>query len=147
MSNFWLFKKHSQAIQITPYKYLEFRNIIYNVTEFTPAQSNDPKRLIFNWDCINPKFTFWFDYIGCETEISECMKKSSLSLHQKVFVETLSDEPIIIVDTIYFIENWNDFINANQGMGSLVISENMELLMEFTDDAEYLLYSNFPIKP
>ena len=68
-----------------------------------------------------------------------------LSNHDYILLDTQFSDPIFRIKTEYFIENWDDFISANNGMGSIVSSEDFSLLMEFTNDHSYQLYSNFSI--
>jgi hypothetical protein len=46
----------------------------------------------------------------------------------------------------YFIENWLDFVDANGGQGSVMVTADYDLLLEFTNDSAHLLFSNFKVK-
>lgn len=144
LNNVWWVKKHRQYIKFTDFSYEEFRKKIFNETLFKPNMKNE--ETIFNWNEIMPNYSFFFDFEGKEKEIAEQMRNSQLIIYPKVYIETSANTPVIEVDTAYYINNWNDFERANSGMGIFVVTKGFELLMEFTDDAKYLLFSNFKIK-
>jgi hypothetical protein len=78
--------------------------------------------------------------------VTAWLYRSKLIEHDTVLVDTASGIPIIETSALFFIEHWYDFALANHGMGSFVITKDYKLLIEFTDDARYMLYSNFEIK-
>lgn len=90
-------------------------------------------------------FSFYYDYIGNE-EISVLLKNSRLcNPERRIILELNPNNPIIELPSILFSECWEDIINENS-FGVSGISTDGELVFEFTDDTDYLLYSNFPIK-
>lgn len=79
-------------------------------------------------------------------QISEWLSKSALVNYDHLIIELGYEEPIIQVKTNVFAKNWDDFVAASGFMGITCLTSDGKLLMEFSDDAEYQLYSNFRIK-
>jgi hypothetical protein len=142
---FWLFEKYKEFIVQTNITSKSFRLIeLPRHTKCELAKENDYNCLI-DWTVIDPHYSFFFDYEGCEFDITTKMRNSELHLTDSLFVETTSSNNIIKVPTEIFILNWYDFIIANQGFGSIVVSTDFKYCMEFTDDFKYFLFSNFKI--
>ncbi|MEO6832355.1 MAG: hypothetical protein ABI378_08075 [Chitinophagaceae bacterium] len=146
MENHWLIKKHRHNIEITTMSSKDFRWKINDETPFEMDSSENPYNAVFAWEKIVPSYGFFFDFVGIEELLPILLKNSSLQAHKTLLVETGSNVPIIKISTDYFVQHVIDFIDANQGMGSIIISEDLELLMEFTDDYKYYAFSNFSIQ-
>jgi hypothetical protein len=143
INRFWLFNKHKGHLEITNYTYLNYRKCI---GERTPFKINlIDAETVLNWHQ-QESYSFFYDFEGCEYIIEAYLKESSLINSQNLFIEMPADIPVIKVNTLYFISNWYDFIKANNEMGTLISSEDFKYVLEFTDDAKYLLYSNFKIQ-
>jgi hypothetical protein len=107
--------------------------------------SNPDIKTFVNWRSI-AHFKFAYEYQNCEQEVKEMLRRSNLC--KGVFyllVEQGNNMPMIKVENHYFVEYWYDFLAENGFMGTTVISEDGKFVLEFTDDTDYLLYSNFPI--
>ncbi len=143
----WYYKKHQQEITVLEFgkNASDFWKHISNKTGFQLSDEKNIDELIFDWNNILPHYNIPFDYVGCEKEIERLLLESILSQHEYVLFDIEYSDPIFKVKTEYFIKNWDDFISANHGMGSVVCSENFDLLLEFTNDHSYLIYSNFSI--
>lgn len=143
--NFWLFNDFANDIVVTDYSAKQLWEKLESDNIY-PLNSNPNIDTLFAWDKINNSHNFFFKYIDCEIDIITHLYKSKLIEHDIVLVDTAPKMPMIETSAIFFIEHWFDFALANKGMGSFVITKNYELLIEFTDDARYMLYSNFKIK-
>jgi hypothetical protein len=143
--DFWMYKKHYRNIQITDLNYKQIRNSIseYLPINFSKLQRDDNS--VFDWESVSVHYSFFYDFPKSEIIISDFLKRSELNGKGNVLIETQADIPVINVCKMYFIENWFDLTNSIVGMGSIVVSDDYKLLMEFTDDAKYLLHSNFSI--
>ena len=106
----------------------------------------DEIETIINWKLVNPKYNFFYDYIGNE-EISKFLKKSPISNYKNIYIYLNYNDPIIEINTNAFIDKWEDLLASTGYSGLLVFTDNGRHFMEFTDDSSYQLYSNFPIKP
>lgn len=145
LTDFWLLKKHKGNFEITNFDYKQFRAKVFAESIFMESEENSELESVFNWDVIRPSYNLKFDFIGNEEYIKSKLVNSELLNHPYVFVETLACIPILRVSTKYFIQNWFDFISANQGMGSIVITDDLKFILEFTNDASYVLYTNFRV--
>lgn len=148
MRNFWLYDKHKKEVEYTELDSKALRFKINSDTKFKFRTSdNNPYNTLFDWDRIKPSYNFFFDFDNNEDIIKKQLSESKLKSSSFVYIETLSDIPIIRTRTEYFIANWIDFVAANAGQGSICITDDFKLLMEFTDDFKYYLFSNFIISP
>jgi len=146
LEDFWLYKKHRRNVEYTSLNSKELIQIIDSKTLFKYCDSEDNSyNAMFDWSIIKPSFGFFFDFENNETIIKERLGNSELNNTSYIYIETLTNIPIIKTKTDYFIKNWLDFVSANTGMGSFCITEDFKLLMEFTDDYKYFLLSNFSI--
>lgn len=146
MENHWLFQKHRANILTTGINISEFRRMISEEAGI-PLASKNEFNYYFDWGKITPSFSAFYDFENCEKILKEFLLKSKLINSDKVLIETSSTLPIIELSTNYFIEFWDDFVFANGGLGSAVVSTKFDLIMEFTDDRKYFLFSNFKIFP
>lgn len=148
MEDFWLYNKHQKQIEFTEFNSNELHSKIDSDTEFKLFRSDQNEfNTLFDWDYIKPSYSFFFDFDNNDDYIKKKLRESKLKNSSFVYIETLSDVPIIRTSTEYFIANWVDFVNANAGQGSICITDDFKLLMEFTDDFKYYLFSNFLIVP
>lgn len=146
MKDFWLLKKHRHEIEYIDFSSNTFRQKIDAETSFKLSRSkSNLYNFSFDWFEINPSFGFFYDFENNESAIKKRLEQSKLIDSTYIYIETLSNIPIIKTKIEYFIRNWFDFVNANAGMGSFCITDDYKLLMEFTDDCKYFLFSNFPI--
>lgn len=142
----WLFKKHGKFIEVVKsVNTQEFWNEISLHGNFPLNFANDNDETIFDWNNITPKFGFNFNYENSTKEIIQFLNASRLSSYNFILIEFEISGPVLKVPTSYFIDNWEDFINANVGMGSVACSPDFKLLLEFTNDHSFFLMSNFEI--
>jgi hypothetical protein len=140
--NNWILKKHLKNIRVVSETYLPFykdflreKNIIIN-DDLAKSHS------FINWNLYANKYSFFYDYEGCEDEIQSLLKKSDLINTKSIFMDFGYNNPIIQVETKYFVDNWYDFVKGAQ-YESTIISEDATLIMEFIKG--YDLISNFLI--
>lgn len=89
---------------------------------------------------------FFYDFDGSEDEISQLLLNSPLTTgHQYLIMEYGFNGPIIRVSVNLFIGNWYAFIKSAI-QGAVVLSEDGKCVMEFSDDSDFLLYSNFEMQ-
>lgn len=126
----------------------EFRIVDFDLKEKLAELCIPLKELgtFIDWELISPKYNFFYDYEGNEDEISCLLKESSINDYEKIYLDIGCNEPLIEINTDAFIDKWDDFIASNGYSGIFVFTSDGRFFMEFTDDAEYQLYSNFIIK-
>ena len=100
---------------------------------------------LIDWDQIQNKFSFFFNYENCEDDISELMSKSLLFDSGDLIIEIGYDEPVIKINANSFIKNWYDYFAASGFMGISFICEKHNYFGELTDK-EFNLISNFRIR-
>jgi len=100
---------------------------------------------VIDWDKINPKYNFFYDYEGNEIDIPIKLKKSSINNYSKILVDIGCGNPLVEVNTSIFIEKWENFVASNGYSGIVVFTNDGKFFIEFTDDSDYQLYSNFLI--
>lgn len=141
----WLFEKYNNFIEHTDITNRDYRmKFISDNSNFNLSKLNDCNSLL-DWDVISPHYLCCYDLIEIHKSIDENLIKSDLINSNFLYVETNSKNNIIIVPTNLFVKNWEDFISANQGMGSIILSIDFKYCMEFTDDYKYILHSNFKV--
>jgi len=131
---------HITNIQVVSFYYWEFKNLLSQDL----FNSDKSIKRFLNWEVINPKFSFWYNYVGCEDEIKNYLLKSPLAKKERIIMTIAADKPIISMKTSYFIENWYDFISMANHL-CIVWSDDKECIMEF-NYYEDRLFSNFGIK-
>lgn len=99
-----------------------------------------------DWGLVEPKYNFFYDYDNNEDEISNFLGKSLINNYEKIYLDIGCKEPLIEINTDTFINKWEDFVASNGYSGIFAFTDDGRYFMEFTDDAEYQLYSNFRIK-
>lgn len=143
--DYWLYTKFKSEIQLMSFSDEIFiQNICkkFNLTNDYNPEYNE--RL--NWSQIVPRFSFPFNYLNNEESVASFFYQSELRKFEYVFIEALYNLPVFKIKTTVFMKNWYELIEGNVAMGCIVTSDNYDLLMEFTDDADSLLISNFQIK-
>lgn len=143
--NNWCFKKYREFITVLNESYPKY---YYSLLIENGFKINDEKdaRTVVDWKKIDKKFSFFYNYEGCEEGVSTHLRKSAIVAEEFLIIEFGYNLPIIKLETNVFIENWYDFVKANGFMGITIISKSGSFVMEFTDDADFLLNSNFPVK-
>lgn len=133
----------SKEITFIPHK--RFNNLIKEKS--LRLNTNPDTRTLFDWSIIEHSPPFFYDFNGCEIEIAKRLKKSKIGIERNNLLIDLGPNcDIIKVSADFFIENWYDFLVENGFMGMVVVSEDLSCILEFTDDAHYLCYSNFILK-
>jgi len=98
-----------------------------------------------DWNRLKNHYQFHFHYLGNESEITQMLKASKISKTEYLFTWLDWNDPIIKIKTSDFIRKWEEiYIASVEGM--ILISEDGNYIMEFTDDWKYHLNSNFEIK-
>ena len=143
MEQHWLLKKHKANIELMNMTSKELRWYIHEKTSYKMDDFPNEFNSVFDWKAIIPHYSLFFNFEGNDVSLPRLFNESRLIEHSYLLVETKSDLPIIKVGIKYFIENCVEFIDANMGMGSIMVSDDYELLLEFTEDWKYTLFSNF----
>ncbi|WP_375577563.1 hypothetical protein ABWH96_10925 [Marivirga tractuosa] len=143
--DFWLFNKHVNHIKILEIGEDTFRKEIAQKKGYDLYEPNTRHDTVFNWDKITPSYSLSYDYVNIESELSAFLGNTPLVNHQNMLVETAPGRPIIEVKTKYFINYIWDFVRASNGMGAVMATSDYDLVMEFSNDEEYLLFSDFKI--
>ena len=134
-------------IEIINEKYPDFFIEFVKSKGYKINSNQDKIRTLIDWNALDNKFTTPYFIENYRELIKNGLINSAFGKqNSKVLVEFGPNEPMIKTTSKYFIENWDDFILDYGTLGTTLITEDGNLLMEFTDDTYYLLYSNFPIK-
>lgn len=96
-----------------------------------------------DWNNISPKYNFFYDYVGNEIDIKKKLIKSPISNYSTVIIQIGCGIPPIEINTLVFIEKWEDFVSSNGYSGIFIFTNDGKYFIEFTDDSSYELYSNF----
>lgn len=107
-------------------------------------EGTSAKRLI-DWKKVRPRFETRYDLVSHERLITDGLSMSALTTHSEVLMDYGYHDPVISVPVRFFIVNWFKLVAATHFMGAVVVTPDGTLFMEFTDDAEFLLMSNFRI--
>jgi hypothetical protein len=99
-----------------------------------------------NWKSVNPLFQFNYDSVS-ESELIEWLSKSRLVEHDQIFTWLDNYDSIIQISTAEFIDKWSVLLIYTGWEGMVLTTEKGELFLEFTDDWQTHLNSNFAIKP
>ncbi|PKL81096.1 MAG: hypothetical protein CVV25_01270 [Ignavibacteriae bacterium HGW-Ignavibacteriae-4] len=110
-----------------------------------PLEIFNEKNFLINWDEVTPSYKFFFDYVGCEDEISDLLSKSHLFNENTVIIAISNDKPIIEVETKIFINHWYSFFAASGYVGVVVMGKSKKFFLEMVD-RDFNFYSNFPVK-
>jgi len=140
----WCIEKHRQAIKILPIKFPDGFNDLLDAKQLPRVKSSPHRRTWLDWDLITPRFERQYFLEGAEEIIRQGLGRSDLSGCAYLIMEYGYSAPLIQVETLVFIQFWDDFASSAEG-GAVVVAKDEKLVMEFTDDVEYVLHSNFPI--
>ena len=139
----WILKKHLNNFEIISENYLPFYKD-YLISKGVIVEEDFSKSQSFvNWNLYPENYKFFYDFEGCENEITQWLMNSDLSKSKKVSMDLGYNNPIIVLNTNYFINNWYDFVVGAQYESTLA-SEDGKYIMEFLKG--YDLKSNFLIK-
>ena len=99
-----------------------------------------------DWNKAKKHYRFFFDDIDNEMEITDWLNKSDLSKSEFLFTWLDYNDPIIKIRTCDFINSWEEFYIASVE-GTIFTTIDGKFYLEFTDDWNFHLNSNFEIKP
>lgn len=111
------------------------------------GEYHDVDKSIIDWHLVKNHYQFFYDYIGSEEEIKIWLLKSDLIEYEYLYTYLVHGDPIIKIKTIDFINDWEEFNIAAGWNGLILLTENAELFLEFTDDWKHHLNTNFQICP
>lgn len=101
---------------------------------------------LLDWENISPCFSFSYNDFSVNTvDIEKKLLSSKLSLSESLYFDLGFDEKIVKINTNLFIKNWEYIVYYGGSMGRLVTTEDFSCILEFTDDSNYMCYSNFKI--
>jgi len=109
-----------------------------------PINIDPNEHSIMKWS-ISEHFQIRYDYEGCEKDFTARLFSSELNATKEVYVEFGYDTPVVKVATSVFINNWYSFIGASGYLGATIVDVEGNLVLEFSDDNETMLRSNFKI--
>lgn len=96
-----------------------------------------------DWNNISSKYNFFYDYVGNEIDIKKKLIESPLNNYSTVIIHFDCGIPTIEINTLVFIDKWEDFVSSNGYSGIFIFTNDGKYFIEFTDDSSYELYSNF----
>lgn len=101
-------------------------------------------RTLIDWEVVENTKSIIYYFDDCEKIIKESLLNSVINNENlTLFIEFGPNEPMIMTNGSYFVNNWDDFILDYGSMGTTIVSENGKYIMEFSDDTDWLLYTNF----
>ncbi|NET28619.1 hypothetical protein [Okeania sp. SIO1I7] len=112
-----------------------------------PINKNIKYKRLIDWKKVNKCHQINYENHMIENQIRDDLKISDLYLHEQVYMDFGYENPVVKIPTAFFVENWFEFVSSTNFLGSVVIVEDGSLFMEFTDDSDFLLISNFLITP
>jgi hypothetical protein len=134
--------------------YLEYREVclydhkaFYQLLEqfgYRLNKNHLATRTIIDWDAIE-NWSMQYHFEGDEDAIRNCLISSSLISHEFVLIEQGPNEPVARFKTEDFVKYWDDVLSNNGYMGTVVISENGKLIIEFPDDSAWVMHTNFKL--
>lgn len=110
-----------------------------------PTAEDQAGNRLIDWERVPSKYETHYGGIDNENLITAGLSMSSVVAHSELLIDYGYSDPVIAVPVGFFVENWLKLIAATNFMGTVVITLDGTLFMEFTDDAESLLLSNFRI--
>lgn len=120
------------------------KQIYANNILLRPSQNGEDNHW-FDWERTDPSYGFYYDDLRAIERLPNSLADSKLGECKSVYVDIISDLPVVKMDALYFVENCVEFIDANLGMGSVICSDDYQLVMEATTEEDYMLFSNFLI--
>lgn len=138
-------REHIEKIEVLSDSYPDFFYVLCNKANI-PINKDNRIKTVIAWNEVNPKYEFFYDYIGSEKDITNLMKNSNLKESKNIIIEFGYNLPIISTDIMTFVKNWDDFVAASGYSGITCLSGDGKYIMEFSDDSNYFLRSNFLIK-
>lgn len=136
----WFFQKYKDRIEVID------EDVFYHIISANNIKVSRNRRLFFDWECCLNTFVFSYYVVDLELQITAWLGNSILSAKNSIIVNLSPRLPKIRVATEFFISNWSEFESIN-GEGVSVVSQDGELFMEFTNEGNRYLRSNFEIKP
>ena len=140
----WVLQENRNHIKMLSDDYPRYFHKMLSNFGFQLNRHPGVKRVL-DWDQIEQKSCFFFDFEHCEKNIAERLSKALTHQECSFIVELGYDNPIVEVSKECFVEKWHDFAAANGWTGYVAISSDGKVVIEFTDDHEYLLLSNIEI--
>lgn len=141
--NNWILNKHVGKFTVASNEYPQFYK--EKLTHATiPLVGN---RLVINWDKMDPKYSFLYEFENSSEIVRTWLRSSILSKQKEILIEFGYHQPIVSFEINCFIDNWYDFASFEGFVGTLCFTPDCQQILEFTDRREYHLYSNFEIKP
>lgn len=133
---------NEQDVRVTNYSYKDFDKIIY---DYGFKQSNNPDfHTYFNWAEI-PNWKFDYERYS-EILLTDIFKKAVLELGTLSFIVRIThDKPLLEINSLRLSEILDDLCYEAFSMGWEAISTDGKYILEFTNDHEHLVISNFKI--
>lgn len=142
----WYLREVGDHIRVTrigfPSDWIEFLKSLG-----IPIVEEKGRKRIIAWEEVPNKYETRYDLVGNESLIRDGLVASPIIEHTEILMDFGYENPIIGVPVVFFIANWFRFIAATNFLGTILVTPDGSLFMEFTDDAESLLISNFQIIP
>jgi hypothetical protein len=138
----WILKEYSEFI--TPV----FNEFMPSYADFLISKgvyaNKDLSKVetFINWKEYSDCYSFFYYYTGCEEDICNRLKKTSIVKHANLIMDFGKGEPVCKIPINIFIDNWLDFVIGAQYL-TTVITEDTSLIMEFVKGD--FLNSNFKI--
>lgn len=143
LHNYYL-KEVRDRIRVTdiefPLEWIELLKILK-----VPVIEGQSENRLIDWAKVPGRNETNYERLDNESRITVGLSTGPLTRHSTVLMDYGYQDPIIEVPVDFFIENWFRLITATNFTGTVVLTQDGSLFMEFSDDAEFLLISNFPI--
>jgi hypothetical protein len=140
----WYLKEIRGRIRVTDIAFPSAWTQLLKSLQVPVIEGQGEKRII-DWAKVPSRYETHYNLVGNESLITTGLSISPLAGHSELLMDYGYQDPVIGVSVDFFIEHWFKLIAATNFMGTVVITQDGSLFMEFTDDAESLLISNFSI--
>lgn len=143
----WKLREVIEHVKVVDNNSAEFKYDILRKLKVPLSYENtglNRKETEIEWGKMSQYYKFFFDKVGIENKILNCLLKSELSKYDSLIITYGWKEPVVMIPTLIFIEDWEGFIRSTFYQ-TLIFSEDYKLIMEISRD--YYLHSNFEIWP
>lgn len=144
--NHFLINKYNESIELVSNDPDQYKKQIPTLIGYEFSKNiNQQHRLRIRLPWVEIHSCYKTDGIHEISALSDKLLKSELCTRKWIILFYGKNVPVLKVKTEVFCKNWNSFMAASGHQGFFGFSEDGRLLIEFTDDDNESVYSNFKI--
>lgn len=137
---------NDKNVLIIDEKYPDFFTNLLISKGYKLNKNQEKNRTLIDWELTENVNSILYYFEGCEDAIKEKLSNSPINDDRlNLFIEFGPNEPMIKTKGSYFVRYWDDLVLDYGSMGTTIVSETGEYILEFTDDTYWLLFTNFPL--